>query len=318
MKTLIINDLHLGVKRQAGTTKKSREALEDWQLREFKKLLLIPHDNLIILGDLFDKRNVEEHVMKRVIKLLTKESCVVIAGNHDLGGCEDHTMSSAEFVTELSGARFVTESMQYMENLWLVPHMHSQDEFDKAVQGCPDDSVMLTHCNIDSPFAHGDHSLNLSLQQIKDLEDRNVDIISGHEHSQRQYHDCTVIGCQIPTSIADCLGRDKRCLILEDGVLTSHITWTANENYYEGNDIPTKHYDFINITGECELSEYPAIVKSVADLRRISDAFIVKNSVKVKEFEADTSAEEITRFNITDMLLEEIHPDYREEVKSCL
>lgn len=316
MKTLVLNDLHLGVKRQAGTTKKSREALESWMLDQFEECLKTPHDNLIILGDLFHQRNVEEHVMARVITALGKErECVIVAGNHDLGGIEDHTISSAEFVVKMADAWWADTPQKFGDS-WVIPHLHSQDEFDKAVQECPDDTILMVHCNIDSPFAHGDHSLNLSLQQMKDLSDRGVDVIAGHEHTKRDVMNVTILGNQFPSSISDCMGGDKYLHILEDNELTEICTWEQDDSY---NDEGTfrDHGEFINITGECELSEYPGIVESVADLRKLSDAFIVKNSVKVREFEADTSAEEITRFNITEMLLEEINPDFREEVKQC-
>ncbi len=316
MRTLILNDLHLGVKRQAGTTKKSREALEEWMLDQFEVFLQTPHEYLIILGDLFDKRNVEEHVMARVVRLLQHENCIVVAGNHDLGGIDDETMSSAEFVSVMAGCYWCDDAM-FRAGVYIIPHMHSQEDFDKAVQDCPDNEIMLVHCNIDSPFAHGDHSLNLSLQQMKDLSDRGVDVIAGHEHAKRDVMNVTILGNQMPSSIADCLGGDKYMHVLEGEELTEIQTWYVEENYNDEGTFKDSG-DFINITGECELSEYPAIVKSVADLRKVSDAFIVKNSVKVKEFEADSSVEEITRFNITEMLLEEIHPDFREEVKQCI
>lgn len=316
MKTLILNDLHLGVRRQGGTTKKSREALETLMIDEFESCLETPHDYLIILGDLFDRRNVEEHVMARVVNLLQRESCVIVAGNHDLEGIYDHTMSSAEFVARISNSRWVTRPEKFIE-LQIIPHMHSQEEFNKAIQECPDDTILLVHCNIDSPFAHGDHSLNLSLAQMKDLADRGVDVIAGHEHTKRQVMNVTILGNQFPSSISDCIGGDKYLHVLEGEEIEEICTW-SKKNYHSSHEIPSKQYDFINITGECELAEYPAIVKEVAELRKSSDAFIVKNSVKVKEFTAENSVEEITKFNITEMLLEEINPEFRKEVESCI
>ena len=317
MKTLIIADTHFHSSRVGGTTKKSRKSLEDWQLQQFRETLLIPHDRLIIAGDLTDKRNIPEHLMKQLIDTLQDENCIILLGNHDLAGVDDHTMSSTEFIALMSGSTLIGNP-ETSGNLYLLPHMFSQEGFDRAIQDAPDKCTVICHANIDNFFAVGDHSLNLSLQQLVELEKRGISVISGHEHAQREYHNVTVIGCQTPTSIADCLSGDKRCLVLEDGKLTAVKTWSAKENYYEGSEIPEEHYDFINITGQCELAEYAGIVKQVAALRSTASAFIVKNGFKVKEFESAEHAEEITKFNVIEMLLEEVHPDYREEVKECL
>jgi len=317
VRTLIINDTHLGVSRQAGTTRDSKISLEAWMLQEFKKLFEVPHDNVIILGDLCDSRNVEEHIMAEVIHILKGEDAFIVAGNHDLGGKNDHNISSAQFIAKMSGSRWIDEPT-VVNGRYILPHLIDQAAFDKAVQECPDNTIMLCHANIDSPWAHSDHSLNLTLQQIVELEKRGVDVISAHEHAKRDYQGVTILGNQFPSSISDCLGGDKFCHILEGDELTEILTWDCKSNFYQGPDVPTDHYDFIEITGECELSEYPTVVKSVGELRKDSSAFIVKNSVKVREFTAEVSKDEVTKFNIVEMLLEEIPEEYREEIKACL
>lgn len=317
MKTLILNDLHLGVKRQAGTTKQSRKDLEDWMLQQFEECLKTPHERLIILGDLFDKRNVEEHVMAEVIKLLYLEDCYIVQGNHDVGGIEDHTLSSCEFVANLSESFYVDKS-QMIGSYYIVPHLHSQEDFDHAVQICPDNTIMMVHCNIDSPFAHGDHSLNLSLHQMKDLEKRGVDVLAGHEHTKRDVHNVTILGNQFPSSISDCIGGDKFSHLLDGEELFESLTWSAKDDFYSDEAVEDSSKKFIRITGECDVSSYSEIVKAVANLRKDSEAFIVKNAVKVKEFTAEKTGETVTNFNILDMLLEEIPEGFREEVRSCL
>ena len=69
-RILIINDSHFGVKRQGGTTPDSRKALDIYMMKEFVEILSIPHDEIIILGDLCDSRNIQEHIMKEVIEIL--------------------------------------------------------------------------------------------------------------------------------------------------------------------------------------------------------------------------------------------------------
>lgn len=316
MKTLIINDLHLGVQRQAGTTKESRLALENWMLQRFKYLLEMPHHRLIILGDLFDQRNVDEHIMKEVIDILNGERCVLVLGNHDLqGGAEDHKMSSAEFVGMIGGHDII-DTACLLDGFYIIPHLHDQAEFDRAVSQCPDNTMMLTHCNIDSPWTHGDHSLNLSLAQIDDLYKRGIHVIAAHEHAQRDYmYNVTVIGNQFPSSIADCQSGPKRCLIVEGKSFTSVPTWDATD-YTTG--IRASYHKFIEVTGEVEIAEYTGIVKKVSELRRNSDAFIIKNSVKVKEREVVKVDQEVTHFNIIEMLMDAIPEKIRGEVKLCI
>jgi calcineurin-like phosphoesterase family protein len=323
MRTLIINDPHLGVKRQAGTTRKSREELDRWLLGQFGKLLLQPHDRLIILGDLFDKRNVEEHIMAHVIgQLKDEKDCIIVAGNHDLGGIDDRTISSAEFVAMMSGSYWLEQPEDIDdEKIFIIPHMHSQDEFDRAVSQCPDNAIMMVHCNIDSPFAHSDHSLNLSIYQMKDLEKRGVDIISGHEHTKRDIHNVSILGNQFPSSIADCIGGDKYAHVLVDhNDLVEIKTWDAKKGFLRTDTLSSiEDSQFIEIRKEVDtVSEYSDIVKEVAQFRRISDAFIVKNSVKVREILAVKSDEEVTHFNVIDMLIEELPGEFKKEVKSCL
>jgi DNA repair exonuclease SbcCD nuclease subunit len=321
MTMLIINDLHLGVERQAGTTKESRLALENWMLEQFAKLLEHPHDELLILGDLFDKRNVEEHVMAAVIKLLLKERKVaIVLGNHDLGGgTDDHKLSSAEFVGRIIQADVIKTQTIY-NGFYIIPHLHNQQDFDRAVSQCPDDAAMLVHCNIDSPWSHGDHSLNLDLYQIVELHQRGIKVIAAHEHAQRDYmENVMVIGNQFPSSIADCQSGPKRCLLVEGNAVVSVPTWDATDYACSENIPMINTHKFIELTGELSIADYTETVKAIAIVRRNSDAFIIKNSVKRVEIERGAMVDEaVTRFNIIEMLLSALPPEIKEEVKKCL
>ena len=84
MKDLIISDLHFNPKRQGGTTMESRVAMEDWMFERLKKTLTIPHDRLIIVGDLLDKESVSEKTLLNLYAILQREKAVIILrGNHD-------------------------------------------------------------------------------------------------------------------------------------------------------------------------------------------------------------------------------------------
>lgn len=323
MKTLIINDPHLGVRRQGGATPASRKALEEYMFREFKKLLEIPHDNLVILGDLYDKRNVPEHNMLRTVMMLYDRWCIVVLGNHDLGGVAGGpTMSSAEFVAEMAKVQVAKEPTFFLDDdIYIIPHLYSQEEFDVAVQNVPENVNLLTHCNIDSPWSHGDHSLNLSKEQINDLDKKGVKVLAAHEHPARDYmNNVTVIGNQFPSSIADCLGGDKRAVVINDGTVEFVTTWSQADHFSEldWSDITDTGKEFIRITGNCSLAEYSGIVKEVNELRKNSDAFIIANAVSVETTDTTLTKEEVTQFNIIKLLMDQIDGEFLEDIKSCL
>lgn len=322
MKTLIINDLHIGVKRRAGATPQSRKDLDKWMMLQFAKLLTIPHDRLIILGDLCDSRTIPEHLMKDVIALLYGKEPYIVLGNHCLGGVGDHTMSSTEFISEMVGCPAINKPMNLTGNLYIVPHMFNQEAHEKAISECPDTAILLTHCNIDSPFSQGDHSLNLSKEEIQDLGDRGVDVVAAHEHARRDYKGVVhIIGNQFPSSISDCLHGNSFACIIEDEEISFIPTWTPEGDYLECDytEIHNTPHKFIRINGTCSIVEYPAIVREIAQLRKTSDAFIISNNVKVKISETETiTAEEVTNFNILELLLERIGEEFREDIKSCI
>lgn len=324
MKTLVINDIHAGVKRQGGTTHASREALEGWMLDKFSNLVrLTEYDVLIILGDLFDSRNVDEYLMAKVIDiLLTVPRCYVVLGNHDLGGVMDEKkMSSAEFVGMVSGHSVVKEPLT-LGKLHIIPHLFNQEAFDKAVDECPENKLLLVHCNIDSNFAHGDHSLNLSREQIETLDQKHVEVIAGHEHKGRVDGNVTVIGNQFPSSISDCIGESgKRALLITDDSFSTIPTWDGTD-YTEIHVTAESPTDakFIRVMGECSIQENAIVVSNIAKFRASSNAFIIKNDVKVLTQEVDIGsiANSVDSFNIVDMFMEEIPEAYKKEVEECI
>ena len=320
MKTLVINDTHLGVRRSAGTTMKSRQDLEDWMLAGFAQLLAIPHDRLIIAGDLFDTRVVSEHIKLEVMRMLAKEDYIIMLGNHDLGGVNDSvTLSSAEFIAAAQGRPVVREATM-ADELYLVPHLFNQQLHEEAVARCPDNALMICHCNIDNSLAKGDHSLNLSFDEIESLKQRGVKILATHEHHPRKFGPVQIIGNPFPSSIADCLGAgDKRCAIIEDGEISFVPTWSRSDyQEMDWQDLHDTTAMFIRVTGECQVSETPAVVRAISDYRKKSSAFIVGSAVKTLTVTRELGEVEVDQFNILDLVLQQVPEEFRSEVKSCI
>ncbi len=327
MKTLTISDPHLNPKRQGGTTMESREALEDWQFEKLEEVLDIPHDQLIIVGDLFDKRSVSEKTLLRTYNILAHESVILLRGNHDSNSMKYGEICSLELLHGLLPAStLIFDKPRTLGKKHFIPHCFDQEEFDGYIEQVPEKSIVFIHANNDNHFAvEADHSLNLSKKQREDLIERGCHIILGHEHGFEFNENMAIPGCLMPTSISDCTKGNCRALMLttEEGAfaISTITTWEEEGNYLECDysDIEVTDHQFVRINGECAISEYPEIVRNIAKLRKESDAFIIANNVKVRISDTETlTAEEVTNFNIIELLLERIDKEFREEVESCI
>lgn len=347
----IINDIHLGIKRQAGTTNGSRDALEAYTFEQFKILLERCESSVatIIAGDLFNKAKVGEVALYMAFRLLSNhmkhsgQDLVLVRGNHDNRSETINDMCSLELLYVL--LQDAKDSGAFDGNVWLIynepdtievggvevhiiPHVFNQEEFDRQIEQVPEGvQYLLLHVNYDNYFARGDHSLNLSKEQAKKITDTGTIILIAHEHHNRQpTRKVVVLGNQFPTSIDDCLGPQGKCMhrLHPDGTLEEVETWTKMNNYLDApfdqiDQVPPDQYRFIRISGSCEKSEFAGVIRSVNELRKVSDAFIVSNAVKIKEAPKDNrSKEEIETIDVTGMLLAALSKPSREKVEKCL
>lgn len=319
MKDLILSDLHFNPKRQAGTTMQSRVALEEWLLNYFDMLLDTQHDRLIILGDMFDRRSVSEKTIKSVVDTLRNEKEVILVrGNHDSVSDKYGEISSLELVAHLLDCKLVFDKPELIDNYYVIPHMFNQEQFDTAIESVPSDVTVLIHANINNPFATGDHSLNITDSQITSVLDKSCTMICGHEHTARDLYGgrVKVLGCAFPTSIADCLGGDKRALLGGKSIQT----W-LKEDYLELDftaDLDDRGRHFVSVVGTCPQAEYANVVKRIAAFRSQSNAFVIKNNVRVPEREKTEVTQEVNSFNIVDVFLSEIPEEFKGRVQACI
>jgi len=325
MKTLIVSDLHLEPNRQAGTSLESRMALERWLLESFEKLLKThEHDKLIINGDLFNKESVSEFTLAHIFNILKEEKSVIInRGNHDSKSNKKQDLCALQLLWHLlPNVHIIFEGPAILDDFIFIPHAFDQATFDKWVSECPANKQVFIHANLDNHWAvEPDHSLNLSAAQAEELANKGCEIFLGHEHTARVVGNVNVLGCLFPTSIADCLGGNKNAYIMTGDSFYSVPTWTI-EDFIE---VDYEHLDkigdqnFVRINGECEMVDFPKIVRDIAKLRNDSKAFIVANNVKVRKPEGETKMlEEVTQFNIVKLLLESIPEEFRKEVEACI
>lgn len=318
---IIINDIHLGTQRQAGTTPASQLALKKNIREELNKLVngergldaAEAGKTLTINGDLFDGFSVDPGEVIEAYEIL---SCYIInggkvvlgMGNHDASAKGDKT-SSFHLLAHMLESRFPREVQvvdhtcgltKIGDGIWMIPHMLNQALFDIEIEKAGGYSsidgghfYLLLHCNILSPFAeHSDHSLNLNQDQIDALIGAGWQLVVGHEHPGKSYAGGKVIlpGNQIPTSVSDCLGNKDMAKfyaeITDEGVqLHKWLDLTpvfTDVNWRQLDDPALLSFQFIRVSGDCTSDEAADMVGAVSKLRQSTEAFVVTNAVKVE------------------------------------
>jgi len=324
MLDLILSDLHLDPDRQAGTTLESRIALADWQFDQLERILETPHDRLIINGDLFHKSSASDKTIRRLFDILSKEPEVIInRGNHDETSMKVGDICSLQLLGAiLPNVKVIFDEPETVGSYHFIPHCFDQETFNKCIEEVPREKLVFIHANFDNGFAiEPDHSLNLSRLQLDALMNKRCTVFLGHEHAFKAIPGMNILGCSIPTSIADTLSGDKYVHLLSDDNIEQILSWSSQDylevDFTELDTIGSQN--FVRVTGVCETHEYSKISREIAKLRASSKAFIISNAVKVKTIDKDVlSLEELTRINVIDMLLELVPTQFKDEVRSCI
>ena len=336
----VINDIHVDPRRVGGTTEASREALQQYVLDRFRELLIAASENevLIILGDLFNRQKVDNWVFYQTLQLI-QEFCdntpackvLIVRGNHDSKSQDKESLCSLELLGKLLGEkvelvfdRVYNFTTNDDKNHRIIPHMFNQAEFDLAITRV-DNTVdfLYIHSNVDNPFATGDHSLNLSKDQVKTLHDRNVTVICGHEHQHRRpFHNVVVVGNQIATSVADCKGdKQKSWLQIQGDKVVRIPFWEAAGNFYDVDyaDLDAVPVDaqFVRVHGESPKGAFTKIVQDINKFRVRSNAFVVSNAVSIVVEDKKVSAEDINKINVIEMLINAVPEQFRARVLAC-
>lgn len=350
MKTIVINDLHLGVTRSGGTTQSSMLALRDYGHTQHRWLLWNAEDGdtVIVNGDLADQYDIPLGQALEIYGvaadfLRAKPKCRLVwaVGNHDLSK-DSSKLGTVAFLGALLEAAFLSRFDLMVKpgaldsTTWVIPHVANQDMFDMELTRIPDNvKNLLLHCNYDNEFAgQMDHSLNLSRRQAKVLKDRGITMIFGHEHQQKTSLGgaVVVVGNQFPASVSDCLNNESKRLvkILEDGSLEFVNTWSVDSEvgYYkevDWRDVATFMHapaGFIRVSGNATGEEAADVVKAISALRQRSEAFVVTNAVQIEQAggleDLAASVEDVRSVNVIDLLLETLDVDQQNAVKRLL
>jgi DNA repair exonuclease SbcCD nuclease subunit len=350
---LILNDTHLGAKRQGGTTPETQRALRSFLQESLEEILNQDYANrdLIIAGDLFDSFSVDIFDVLKVYHTLSTwlqahdKWLFLVAGNHDWSP-RGEALSSFHFLAILLESRFPSRvrrsdkglfSLDIDDSVAVIPHMPNQDLFDreigKAVESKP--KILILHANCTNHFAVGaDHSLNVSLEQLHALNDAGVRVLFAHEHHKREAEgDTLVLGNPFPSSIIDCLHPARASakyahLINSDGSIEAVPTWDAESGYIE---IPweeigdyTGSHRFVRVVGEAAQVEAESVINAIARFRKDNEAaLVIGNGVQIEGCASmggmeSVSIEQIKAYDVLGSLLAELEPAEREVVNKML
>ena len=354
----IINDLHLGVVRKAGVTSGSREALRDYVFERFTSMLDITGGkDLLILGDLFDQFEVAPRDWFLTYSKLsewvsrTSRRLTLVAGNHDHSP-KAFRMSSFQMLggvlqeqhKELIQVVHVNDLRLIRDGVWALAHCDNQEVFDQkleeAMSSLGRGEILLLHANYNNPFTEQvDHSLNVSEQVAQQFSDKGIRLVLAHEHqgkivplrgAQNGAASVTILGNQIPTSVADCLGNSDKnfCEIGDDNQIIFIHCWSIQHD--DGldqidwrtldNAVPTRQ--FVRVVGDATSSEAAEVVNAIHQFRQRSDAFIIINAVRVAGIvdvdELPEAFEAAKTFDVLEFVFSQLDPAEQEAIKQLV
>ena len=347
----IINDLHIGVKRSAGTTPASAAALRSYLLDTFRQLM-DTQDDVVILGDLFDDFTVDASDFWTTFEILAEYlkgtgDLTLVRGNHDWSPRADRK-SSFDLLADIlkhmrpTQVKVVREGLEHLQDdILIIPHMPNQYLFDLELDKAYERGgrYLLTHCNMMPPACYGkqDHSLSINEERAKQLAEKFV-ILNAHEHQHVFYNIGKGIHClgnQVPSSIADCLSKGRAqtegvkfmTTITEDYGLSQVTAWRTADNFkivdWRNLADLSEGLSFIRVEGTASLAEAAQVVNAIANLRQNHDAFVISNAVQIEGQEAiseDTAEafESVKTFDVLEAILSELDEVERKKIKEIL
>lgn len=326
----VCNDIHIGAVRSAGTTTATATQLRADLLYGYSQLLDLANGcDLLINGDLFDTANVLLVDMFAALKLTAEwlqrnpdSTLTLPPGNHDLSK-NSETFSSFDFFANYLRVEFgdrvtVPRALaQIAEGMWVIPHMPNQDLFEMELAKVPPCSYLFLHCNYDSGFAiKSDHSLNLSREMADKLPAETI--IIAHEHQGKRDGKVLVVGNQIPSSVADCLGNEKKYAVRVGPAIEYIETWRAEDDFVELEwielvDCVNTTCRFVRVIGTATAAEGAAVVTAISKFRQATKALVVTNAVKIEGMDTsvmeDLSLEQIQEFDVMRELMAILSPE---------
>ncbi len=333
MKPLyVINDLHLSAVRSGGTTPTTAYQLRLDLLSGFEGLLDQCDSDVLINGDFADDYRMHAKDMLEAYAILQRwltrgHTVYALPGNHCLSK-SSLDLSSFEFLFTLLAEQYPSQVQLMMrpgpvrDGIYAIPHVTNTDLLNVALEAVPAGTkYLMVHANYDCPFSvDKDHSLNITEQQVKDLDVAHV--VFGHIHQQRTAlgGKVVIVGNQLLSSVADALGNTtKRMLKITDTGMEFIQTWQAEGDFSEQDwrDL-TDTGRFIRVTGTAKADEAAAVATTISRFRSTAKALVITNAVAIDGIndaeDIALSHEQITAFNVRDALRELLTDDENKKI----
>ena len=239
MRILFYSDPHFGLNRRENVTEASLRAREQYALGYLRELTQ-GYDQVICLGDLFDKASNKEEVILRAASAV-EFTDFILAGNHDLINREG-AVSSLHLLKEIWNDKIVLDPrhVHAKVHLHFLPHQKTQTDFENALEMALNDvdlegkHFLLLHCNFDSTFADKEHELNLTGGMAEKLLTKFDTILIGHEHAAQDLLGgrVRIVSSLFPTSFGDANAKHRALIYdTESGEFSEIVT---DCNVYEG------------------------------------------------------------------------------------
>lgn len=341
MKTLFsINDIHAGVLRSGGTTPTTALALREQTLQGLRSLLgRCTEGDLIINGDLLDTNAIPYYDLWATVQALSAWLCstwdsklYLARGNHDASKSSVN-LSSFDMLCLMLKQMYpdsvgIIDKPTYLveHDAWVIPHLQNQDIFDAALAAVPECALLFVHVNYDNKFAvNSDHSLNMTVQQAKGCKAEKI--IFGHEHQARTMlgGKVVIVGNQLPTSVADCLGNSEKFMLKIAGGRIEYITtWQAEGDFdqQDWRNLRETGARFIRVIGTATAEESSDAVAAISRFRSTSKALVITNAVAVGDAldaaQLAIDAETVTAFDVKAALFETLDAEEVSVIKQLL
>ena len=310
---LVLNDIHLGVKRNGGTTPASREALRHYLFTAVEEIFIdTTETHVLIAGDLFDQFEIEGRdwvqtylIFQDWLSSNPTRKLTLVAGNHDWSP-KGTRVSSFEMLAKVLTEQFGPDQIQVINiDEWTyvdgttaaLAHCSNQDIFEQklgeVLEKVQSGERIVLHANYDNNFAvESDHSLNVSKEQAQAFANKGATLYFAHEHQARAELGGSVVvfGNQWPSSVSDCLNNDEKFAHVFSGGIEKVKAWGKSEDvgYTEVHwgDLMLKPdfnpQGFVKVTGTASSNEAGDCLSVIAKFRARSVAFVITNGVKIE------------------------------------
>lgn len=240
--TIILGDLHLGKKHNVTY---GDSTIWDYRSLELLKRILQKHNphRLILAGDVFDTSKPSSLTYSELLNVINSVPDVwIIAGNHDISKVsEDIAFDNLRALDNVTVVRYAT--LDHQEEFNFIGWQPTQEHYDSAMKltlaEAIEGAVVITHC---SRLDFGNQNDNICTDEHLALaKEKDITIVSGHEHKSQQIPNFIHLGSVVPHTIAELGPRyywlDGELIQLDDDgdiILTREepLTIDPNKVYY--------------------------------------------------------------------------------------